>query len=275
MSLTDAQLFQAYGPKCSGPSLKITLFGGGATVMAPIFGDAMLATDACLRAANYRARPGDTGAFNCRRKKRPDGSYSDEWSTHALKCTFDLNWLTNPFASRLITDYPPQLIAWLEGLRTRSGAPVWSWGGRWARNKDAMHWQAACWPRDLASGIDPRTVPGGNPPIHRPAAPTVPIEEDPPMFTVLNVRAPGHQENGQQWELFPDRTRRCVPAAGNRHNLNAMLCELAGGKVRTIDAKGIPVLSVAFERYRDLTPSADYTSLGRKGDAERARKAGR
>lgn len=176
MSLTDAQLFAAYGPKCSGPSLKITLFGGGEVVMAPMFGDTMLAVDACLRATNYRALYGQTGAFNCRRKKRPDGSYSDEWSTHALKITFDLNWLTNLFGPKLVTDYPPKLIAYLEGLRTNSGATVLSWGGRWARNKDAMHWQPACFPRDIASGIDLRTVPGATPPPYRPpiAAPAAP-----------------------------------------------------------------------------------------------------
>jgi hypothetical protein len=38
---------------------------------------------------------------------------------------------------------------------------VWRWGGDYAGNKDAMHFEIVCSPADLEAGVDPVTVPGG------------------------------------------------------------------------------------------------------------------
>src|SRR5690606_38365880 len=39
---------------------------------------------------------------------------------------------------------------------------VWRWGGRYRVNKDAMHFEVVASPAELAAGIDPATVPGGD-----------------------------------------------------------------------------------------------------------------
>lgn len=263
MSVTDAQIAADYGPPCSGDSLRITLHGGGRVTVQPVFGDAVLAFDACLRAHNYRARVADTGGFACRRKKRPDGSFRDEWSTHAFKGTIDLNWQTNPFTTgRLVTDYPPGMTAAIEGIRTRSGQPVWSWGGRWAGSKDAMHWQPGCRRRDLVTGIDPRTVPGGSPPPYTPpklVTPPAPEPEEAPMAAEILVVDLEHPRKGQVWEFFGDRTRRMVPKAGNRANLIVMAAQAWGRKpLRIANVQQRSMMDVLFERYKDITPPGDY-----------------
>ena len=99
------------------------------------------------------------------------------------------------------------------------------------------------------------------------------------MYTILTVKIPGSAENGMQWELWPDRTRRCVPKAGGRHDLNVSLCNAMGGKVIAIDAaknsRASELLDFVFERYRDITPSGDFAALGRTAAAQAAKSAGR
>lgn len=55
-------------------------------------------------------------------------------STHAWGIAFDVNWDTNGFAKKLVTDLPPEFIA----AFTARG---WEWGGTWKSSKDAMHFQ--------------------------------------------------------------------------------------------------------------------------------------
>jgi len=210
VSITDAQILAAYGPPCSGESLRITLNGGGRVVVQPIFADAVMAFDACLRAHGYAARAADTGGYACRKKRLLSGGFSDSWSTHAIKGTIDLNWQTNPFTKgRLITDYPPEMILDIEGIRTVSGATPWAWGGRWKSSKDAMHWQPGCLPRDLASGIDPRTVPGAPAFVE----PDPESEEDdemakPPMYVLVkespDPQRPGRKKGQQLYRVTLD-----------------------------------------------------------------------
>jgi len=77
--------------------------------------------------AAYAIRRADTGAFNCRRTV---GGTS--MSKHAWGCAVDVNWGTNPFGSRLVTDMP----RWFVQLWRDEG---WGWGGNWRGKKDAMH----------------------------------------------------------------------------------------------------------------------------------------
>jgi hypothetical protein len=77
--------------------------------------------------AAYTIRKADSGAYNCR---RATGSAS--WSKHAWGAAVDLNWRSNPFGSRLVTDMP----RWFVQLWLDEG---WGWGGNWRGKKDAMH----------------------------------------------------------------------------------------------------------------------------------------
>lgn len=141
---------------------------------------AFSALDACMRAAGYAPRARDTGAYNCRRITAGDG-----WSLHsygpaarfkfwsgveiATALAVDVNWTDNPYGRRLVTDMPAGMIAAIKAVRTRSGKQVWGWGGDYRTVKDAMHLEIVCSPADLATGINPATVPGGRP-IAKPPA---------------------------------------------------------------------------------------------------------
>lgn len=102
---------------------------------------------------------------------------------------FILTGNSNPLhPSRCITDMPYQMVRDIEAIRTNNGRQVWINGCSWRSVKDAMHYQAACWPSDLATGINPRTVsawsggrpaPGpSTPPSTRPPPPPPPEDDD-------------------------------------------------------------------------------------------------
>lgn len=136
-----------------------------------LFLAAYAALDACLKAHRYGPRAGDTGAYNCRRitggvgfslHAFGPGDRFRFWNgvTIATALAVDINWQTNPYGRRLVTDMPPAMIDRIERIRTRSGDRVWRWGGRYTTNKDAMHFEIVCTPAALATGIDPATLPG-------------------------------------------------------------------------------------------------------------------
>lgn len=136
-------------PACSFPMAKVALHGeGSVTVRASII-DAVKALDACLVAHGYRTRRNDTGAYNCRQI-----TGGTAYSLHAFGIALDLNWSTNPYGPNLITDMPLAMVEEITSIRTRSGAAVWRWGGRYTTNKDAMHYEVIASPQELASGID-------------------------------------------------------------------------------------------------------------------------
>lgn len=119
---------------------------------------AVAALDARLRAHNYRTRKADTGAYNCRKITGGSG-----YSLHAYGIALDINWQSNPYGPTLVTDMPAAMVADIKAIRTRNGKQVWRWGGDYAGNKDAMHFEIVCSPADLATGI---------------AAPVEPSQED-------------------------------------------------------------------------------------------------
>lgn len=170
MSLTDAQLFSMWGPRCSGKSAEVSLYGHGVVTVAPAIIPAVRSLNACLIAWRYETRAADTGAFNCRKKVGSSG-----WSVHSLKIALDINWQSNPYGSRLVTNFPAAMRAAIKAIRTNNGKQVWEWGGDWDGNKDAMHWQICCSPRDIATGINLHTLPGASvtnpPPITLPTTP--------------------------------------------------------------------------------------------------------
>jgi len=173
--LSQTGLAKAWGPPCTGERLSIKLFGTGVVTVRASLGDAVLAFDACCRYYNYPTRRIDTGAYACRKKRGLSG-----WSNHAYATAMDINWLSNLYGRKLVTDMPPEFRAAFKAIRTKSGVQVWGWGGDWKGIKDAMHVEVICSPADIWSGIDPATVPGG---MQWPPPPPVtgtPVEDAPP-----------------------------------------------------------------------------------------------
>lgn len=126
----------------------------------------------------YKLRQADTGSRSCR-----PITGGTNYSLHAYfldvnirlwnlgvkiagGLAADFNWQTNPYGPRLVTDMlirkdgilMPDRI---EGIRTNSGKQVFRWGGYYRGNKDAMHYELVCSDEDLATGINPSTVPSG------------------------------------------------------------------------------------------------------------------
>ena len=157
--LTTSQLRTEWAPACpSGDLTRVSLHGDGIVSVRRSIVSAVQALDACLAAHGYRTRKADTGAYNCRRITGGTG-----YSLHAYGIAIDINWQTNPYGRTLRTDMPSVMVRDIKAIRTRSGKQVWRWGGDYQTNKDAMHYEIVCRRPDLATGIDPATVPGGRP----------------------------------------------------------------------------------------------------------------
>lgn len=172
MALATSTLRNLYAPACSRK---------GRLYLA-----AYHALDTVMHRHGYRPRAGVTGAYNCRKITGGTG-----YSLHAygvgdiftfwtgVRCAtslaVDINWDTNPYGPRLVTDMPRAMIDDILAIRTNSGAQVFRWGGYYRGNKDAMHFEIVCSPTDLATGIDPKTVRGAITPT--------PLEDD-IVFTV-------------------------------------------------------------------------------------------
>jgi hypothetical protein len=90
------------------------------------------------------------GTYNC----RPIGD-TTAWSLHAYGVALDYNPSKNPQGWPVVTDIPTGLIEAVEGIRTVSGATVFTWGGRWPASTppDPMHFQINCSPADIAKGL--------------------------------------------------------------------------------------------------------------------------
>lgn len=215
--LSSSAVQGAWAPRCRGPWATITLYGGGGVSVRPAIVEAVKAMDAVLRRHNYRTWSNQTGAFNCRRVKG-----TNSWSTHAYGVAIDINWLVNLYTSRLRTNISPSLARDITGIRTNNGRQVWNWGGYWAGKKDSMHFQIACTPGDLATGINWRTVNGtpvGNiprPPVNKPApGPTPTPNPQPPSFPIFNDEGDDfdmrlfRDHNGSVW-ILTGRERKHV-----------------------------------------------------------------
>lgn len=153
--LTTTPLRAAWAPPCEGPWTRIELHGEGAISVRPATADAWRALNAILVAHDYRTRRADTGAFNCRRITNGKG-----YSLHAYGIAADLNWTTNPYGPRLVTDMPAAMVVEILALRTVSGHQVFGWGGNYRTNKDAMHYEIVCTPAQLATGLAGKDAPG-------------------------------------------------------------------------------------------------------------------
>jgi hypothetical protein len=146
------------------------LFAPGCKPKGDLYRAAWAALDACLRQFHYRPEAHHTGAYNCRKITGGSGLSLHAFGPGvefrfwnglkiATSLAVDINWQRNPYGPRLITDMPRPMIDSVLAIRTNNGQQVWGWGGNYARNKDAMHFEIVCSPADLATGIDPKTTP--------------------------------------------------------------------------------------------------------------------
>lgn len=157
MTMSTSALRTAWAPAC--------------TNKGPVFLDAYAALDAVFRKHQYRPTAPDCGAYSCRaitggtgyslHSYGPGDSFTF-WTglRMATSLAVDINWQDNPYGPRLVTDMPRAMVDDVLRIRTRNGQQVWRWGGDYRTNKDAMHFEIVCGPRDLATGIDHGTVTG-------------------------------------------------------------------------------------------------------------------
>ncbi len=139
---------RAWAPHCQGPHTTLTLHGGGRITIKSATVPAWLVLNDILKKHNYQTHRAQTGAYNCR--VITGGS---NYSLHAYGIAADLNWSKNPYSKTLRTDMPGAMVAEIKAIRTMNGKRVFRWGGDYRGNKDAMHYEIICTPRDLASGI--------------------------------------------------------------------------------------------------------------------------
>jgi hypothetical protein len=100
--------------------------------LASLFVEALMAARAA--ASVYTLR--QLGGYCPRRMKTldPAKQAAAPLSTHSWGIAFDINWNSNPFSTKLITDIP---AAFVEEFKKRG----WNWGGDWRSKKDPMHFQ--------------------------------------------------------------------------------------------------------------------------------------
>jgi len=140
------------------------LYAPGCRAKGNLYLGAWAALNFCLQRFGYAPEAHHTGAYNCRRITGGSGlslhAYGPGdkfrfWNgvTIHTSLAVDINWQRNPFGPRLITDMPRPMVDSILAIRTNNGRQVWGWGGNYARNKDAMHYEIVCSPGDLATGI--------------------------------------------------------------------------------------------------------------------------
>lgn len=159
MGMSTNDLRDEWAPPCECTLITLDLYGEGRVSVRVEIVDAVDALNAALIEWDYRTRREDTGAYNCRMI-----TGGDDYSLHAYAIALDLNWSTNPYGPYHPprTDMPAAMTDAIQAIRTNTGAQVWRWGGTYSGNTDAMHFEIWCRRSDIASGIDPRTVPGDN-----------------------------------------------------------------------------------------------------------------
>lgn len=151
--LSTSGLRAVWGPPCSSSSATFTFWTGCRVTCDPRVLPALAAMDAIMRRYDYAPTPPDVGMFVCRPITNGTG-----YSLHAYKIAVDVNWQANPYFPYPAPyaghcDMPIAMVNEIVGLRTRSGAPVWGWGGYYRSIRDYMHYEIVCTPADLASGI--------------------------------------------------------------------------------------------------------------------------
>lgn len=142
---------------CEQADTVVETFAGGVRLcVARLAVEAYDALFATMAAHAYPVRREVTGSYNCR--KITGGSV---YSAHAYGLAVDVNWDTNPYGRKLVTDMPLAMVEAIQEIRTTGGVRVWKWGGDWDHRPDtphtvydAMHFEVIATPDELAAGID-------------------------------------------------------------------------------------------------------------------------
>lgn len=171
--MSTASQRRAWAPACTEQSMApVVMYGGLRVWVDHRCVVAFQLLSAWFEAYKYPADPDDPGGpggYNCRPITGGDGP-----SLHAYGIAVDINPSRNPYTRRrLITDMPAAMTASIAAMRTVSGHQVFRWGGDWDTDGvtgdqtvwDAMHFEIACTPEQLAVGIDPSTMPGKETPM--------------------------------------------------------------------------------------------------------------
>lgn len=190
-----------------------------------------------LKLHKYATRKADTGAYNCRKITGGTG-----YSLHSYGIALDINWQSNPYGSRLVTDMPSAMIADIKAIRTKNGKQVWRWGGDYSGNKDAMHFEIIASPADIATGIDPKTVKGSvvTPPKKvgfRPGDSGAGVKFLQGMLNILakyRINAKG-KAGGAQIPLNGKYDARTAEAVRELQRFGNTMSKLAGGKGMKVD----------------------------------------
>jgi hypothetical protein len=181
------------GP-CAGSYVTVKINDAGAKVTV----DAAIAELVGLimreNEKGYHYRPGDTGAFNCRRI-----SGSSVWSNHAYGLAIDENWSTNPMARPLRTDKPEWLIR-------RWNYFGFAWGGNYTGSTppDTMHFEFMGTPAQagVATARARAELGGGAGPVPVPVAPGAPAADPKDEILTLGDSGPAVkvlQETLNKW----------------------------------------------------------------------------
>lgn len=152
-ALSTSQLRVAWAPACSTNRTTFVFHSGAKVTCDPRVVPALREMDRIMQQWGYHPRPADTGMYVCRKITNGDG-----YSLHAYAIAVDVNWQSNPYFGSPVPkaghcDMPDGMVAAICALRTKSGAPVWGWGGFYSSIRDFMHYEIVCAPADLASGI--------------------------------------------------------------------------------------------------------------------------
>lgn len=148
--------YRYWGSPCSPDLVKIAIGNNGAYawVDSKVAEAFTLLSDVMIR-HNYHVRRSDTGGYNCRKIKG-----TNTWSPHAWATAVDINWRTNPWSRRFVSDMPKDMVDEILNIETVEGLRVFRWGGDWDnrpetdhRYYDAMHFEIHVTPEELARGL--------------------------------------------------------------------------------------------------------------------------
>lgn len=225
--LSQSALRSVWSPRCRGPWVVVPANGAGRWVVRPSAAEAFRALATVQRAFGYSTRAADTGAYVCRASVSGAGA-----SLHAYGIAGDSNWQSNPYGQTRRTDRPEAMNRAIVAIRTNDGAQVFNWGGYWRGNKDPMHDEIVCSPRNLASGINWSTVAGHT------AAPK------PQSATTPRPSTPAPQEEDDVEYLRDDKSGAIYSFDGNTYlHLSGPAWqarqEEARDQGRTIQAKSV------------------------------------
>ena len=148
---STSQLRRSWGPNCAtaGQLARVSFVSGSRITVHAQAAEAFTALAATTQSFRYHVRPRDTGAMNCRRITGGSGV-----SLHGLGIAADLNWQTNPYGRRLVTDMPPAMVTAIKAIRTNAGRQAFRSGGDFRPMVDPMHFEVTVSPAVLASGIN-------------------------------------------------------------------------------------------------------------------------